>query len=235
MKINSSNGQTNITSSQKKIVAVIIPIYKEKLSDSEKLSLERCKAVLKNYPKFLVAPKNLNINHYLKVDNSLNVVSFDNKYFNGFEGYNKLMLSKFFYERFAEYNYILIHQLDVFIFKDELTEWCDKNYDYIGAPWYRDSIKIFINIAKKNSFLRAIKLIIKKKLNYHSGNGGLSLRKVQSFIECLELEKKLINNWKRLNEDLFWSFFSRNYQGDFNRFSTFRYRNYSCFIRFIFH
>ena len=50
-----------------------------------------------------------------------------------------LMLSPFFYESFLDFKYVLIHQLDVFIFKDELNYWCNQNYDYIGAPWFKDS------------------------------------------------------------------------------------------------
>jgi hypothetical protein len=35
-------------------------------------------------------------------------------------------LSASFYERFLDTKYILIYQLDAFVFKDELQEWCDK-------------------------------------------------------------------------------------------------------------
>ena len=30
---------------------------------------------------------------------------------------------------------MLIYQLDAYVFKDELLNWANKGYDYIGAPW----------------------------------------------------------------------------------------------------
>lgn len=44
------------------------------------------------------------------------------------------MLSAEFYDRFAAYEYVLIYQLDAFVFADRLAEFCQMGYDYIGAP-----------------------------------------------------------------------------------------------------
>jgi hypothetical protein len=37
-------------------------------------------------------------------------------------------------------------------FKDELQEWCDKGYDYIGAPWIATPkhtlVKVFFKFAR---------------------------------------------------------------------------------------
>ena len=46
-----------------------------------------------------------------------------------------MLLTADFYRRFTDYEYILIHQLDVFLFEDKLLEFCDMGYDYIGAPY----------------------------------------------------------------------------------------------------
>lgn len=198
------------------LAAILIPIYKEKLSDSEIISLTQLDRILKKYTKILVAPSGLDITEYLKICNKLQVYRFDEKYFDGFKGYNRLMLSTCFYESFLDYKYVLIHQLDVFIFKDELNYWCNQNYDYIGAPWFKDSLKVFIKIARRNSFPNALKLLPLKNINFRSGNGGLSLRNVKSSIECLGLQKQLADSWKFINEDIFWSFFSRTNNGKFN-------------------
>ena len=206
--------KSNSIQPNKNLVAIVIPAYKEMLSEFERISLKQCANILKNYPKILITPYGLRLGAYFEIFNNSKVIHFDKKYFEGFKGYNKLMMSQEFYENFIEYNYILIHQIDVFIFKDELEEWCKKNYDYIGAPWYRETIKAFTYIAQKNSIFRALKLVFTKNLNNRAGNGGLSLRKIQSAIECLKLERKLAENWK-INEDYFWSFFSRSVEGEF--------------------
>ena len=59
--------------------------------------------------------------------------------------YNQMMVERDFYKRFVEYEYILIYQLDAFVFRDELEQFCDYGYDYIGAPWIKGS-KYFIDL-----------------------------------------------------------------------------------------
>jgi hypothetical protein len=210
-----SNNNLKITSDSN-LVAIIIPVYIEKLSYANSISLMQLDRILKNHPKILVAPSDLNIAEYLKICSDLKVCRFDKKYFDGFEGYNRLLLSPFFYEYFLNFKYVLIHQLDVFIFKDELNYWCNQNYDYIGAPWFKDSYKIFIKIVRRLSLSSALKLLPLKSINFRAGNGGLSLRNVKSSLECLELQKQLVDSWNLINEDIFWSFYSKKYNGRFN-------------------
>ncbi|KAA6323881.1 hypothetical protein EZS27_026729 [termite gut metagenome] len=117
------------------LVKVIIPIYRSFLSENERISLDRTYHVLKNHPIVVVKPDSLKTNTLSENYPALIFESFDDAYFRSLSGYNQLMLSEEFYERFADAGYILICQLDVYIFKDELKEWCLKGYDYIGAPW----------------------------------------------------------------------------------------------------
>src|SRR3546814_12069713 len=69
----------------------------------------------------------------------LGVCSFDDGYFKDISSYNSLMMSSAFYQSFLEYKYILIHQTDAFVFNNELKEWCEKDFDYIGDPWLRNN------------------------------------------------------------------------------------------------
>ena len=50
------------------------------------------------------------------------VETFDPGYFKSIQGYNRLLLSTGFYERFLASAYLLICQLDVFVFRDDLAE-----------------------------------------------------------------------------------------------------------------
>ena len=68
-------------------------------------------------------------------------LAFNDTYFESIYGYNQLMLNVEFYEAFSK-KYILIYQTDAFIFKDDLNYWCEKDYDYIGAPWIRSKEKL---------------------------------------------------------------------------------------------
>lgn len=173
-------------------VCVVVPVYKDfKLLTNEELtSLHRLFKVLGEYEIFFAGPENLQYEPFLKEGQKQNVFitvkRFSNEYFNGVEGYNRLMISSLFYQRFKQFKYLLIYQLDAYVFRDELEYWCDKGYDYIGAPW--SAMHYYLN----NS-LEGV------------GNGGFSLRKIKSAIKLLNkirmnelLQQYKGYNWKGL-------------------------------------
>ena len=124
---------------EKRNVAIVIPYYKNDLTKTEQISLKACTQTLSSYDIFLVSPIKLDTSEICKEYPLLKVKRFKNDYFNSLRGYNKLMLSEDFYSQFTGYSYILIYQLDAFVFKDELQIWVNKGYDYIGAPWIHSS------------------------------------------------------------------------------------------------
>lgn len=146
---------------------IIIPIYKSKLDLSEIQSLNQCLSVLSKWKIFFVTYKSLDTLIYNEICLLYSIkplyVYFNKNYFDGIEGYNKLLLSKQFYKKFSAYTFMLIHQLDAYVFTDELDYWCNQNYDYIGAPWFN-------NLSQTDHKLWA------------SGNGGLSLRRIKKFL-----------------------------------------------------
>ena len=152
---------------------IIIPIYKDSLTEAEKSSLIRCCKILGKYDFSLVCSNSLKTEAYEKVlrEFSVNfkIERFDEKYFKSIQKYNLLMLDVDFYHRFAAYDYMLIYQLDAYVFRDDLIHWCEQGYDYIGAPWM------------KFDFLRNKMHILEAGLN-----GGFSLKKISSFIDVLE-------------------------------------------------
>lgn len=79
------------------------------------------------------------------------------------------MLNPDLYKRFIDYEFMLVYQLDAWVFRDELFYWCDQGFDYIGAPWYEGYEK-----ATHTS-----------KIISPSGNGGFSLRKNNSIMNAL--------------------------------------------------
>ncbi|SFQ46648.1 DUF5672 family protein [Hymenobacter arizonensis] len=151
-------------------LAIIIPTYKQyfELSPSEKLSLRRTFEVLGSYDIVFVTHNGIDAEAYYqcgKSKSSIQVLNFSDEYFTGLEGYNKLLLGLEFYKNFVQYDYILICQLDVFVFADKLDYFIDKKYDYIGAPWFEG-----FGTATPESPIKGV------------GNGGFSLRKVKSFL-----------------------------------------------------
>lgn len=168
-------------------VIITIPVYSTELTDNEKHSLEQCINVLNKYPITLICGQNFDIKNYKKVFKALNkdftCIKFDDKYFSNRDSYSKLCLSECFYEKFNNYKFMLIYQLDAFVFKDELEYWCKQNYDYIGAPWN----------------LKVLSEIVHTKIEY-GGNGGFSLRKIDTMIRLMKhnLKNKNIYAYKSL-------------------------------------
>lgn len=158
--------------------AVVIPIYKSEPDHFEKISYFQCLRILRNHPIVIVTHKDLDINYYvdlLKEENlNYNIEYFDSLYFANITGYNFLMLSKDFYRRFVQYTYILIYQLDCFVFEDRLDFWASKGLDYIGSPWFAH----YYTYSEDRPF-------------WYNGNGGFSLRRVQAFLDVLEWKKPL--------------------------------------------
>lgn len=156
------------------LVSVVIPVFKLKPDRNEIKSFEQCLKVLHRYPVSLVCPQSLDISFYKYIANGFKkqivFERFSDKYFSGIEGYNQLMLSLKFYRRFKKFNYILLYQLDAWVFRDELEYWCRKGNDYIGAPWFEGWHE-----ASPQSPLIGV------------GNGGFSLRRTISFIRLVKV------------------------------------------------
>ena len=208
-----------------KTVVVIIPVYLPTLSEDERISFCRTLEVLGHHIIVLVCPNNFESNEFDDLARKYNVKlryeRFDNSFFKGIEGYNRLLLSDLFYRRFQQFQYILICQLDTYVFKDELNEWCYKGYDYIGPPLFDDeNPKISIE-------------------GMTVGNGGFSLRKVQSFLNFFDSNKNvfspsqivdLISLWRKPHTRIFvWALMCLGWRNKARSVAR-RYRyNEDCF------
>ncbi|SFH18000.1 DUF5672 family protein [Pedobacter insulae] len=195
-----------------KSCVVVFPLYRSP-NPLELSFLENGIKLTGSFKQVVVAPEGLVIDNSFGMLEKLEVKRFGKHYFEGIKGYNQLLLSRSFYTTFALFDYILIHQADVFLFKDELASWCEKNYDYIGAPWLR-SDKLNRGILY-NAFQR-MKLAFRKNRIYATrhnkvGNGGLSLRKVNTALKILDsISPSVLNQYMhaegpQFNEDIFWS------------------------------
>lgn len=156
-------------------VAVVIPVYKRELAWNEEISFRQTMRVLGSFPIIMVCPETLDLSKYNAIagENNRTIYkeSFDDKYFASIAGYNRLLLSEEFYARFERYEYILIAQLDTYVFRDDLAEWCCKGYDYIGAPLFGNKMNVHRSVV---------------------GNGGLSLRRVDAYLNYFKGKKHVV-------------------------------------------
>ena len=162
-------------------LAIVIPQYTEELSQAETTSLHQALRLGRGVDIINVSPERLRHNEDL-----LDPIFFPDRYFESTHTYSELMLTHKFWESFIGYEYILIYQLDCLLLRDNLLEWCEMGYDYIGAPWLP-------GFAEEGEQFAAV------------GNGGFSLRKVSKHLEVF----KVMGNVEVIpypgHEDVAWS------------------------------
>jgi hypothetical protein len=153
-----------------KTVAVVVPGYnRSHFTADEEISFRHLETFLRPYDKFLIVPHSLSIQRA-----GFTLKRFNDSFFGSATANARLMLSREFYESFAGYRYILIYQLDALVFSDQLLEWCGTELDYIGAPWVNCEDTPWVSTPRV-------------------GNGGLSLRKVESFLRVLSSNRYWID------------------------------------------
>jgi hypothetical protein len=157
-----------------KLVAVVVPISnRAELTPEEQISKRHLFHLLGKYNKYLVLPKSLRVEL-----SGFKYKRFDDKFFGSAAAHSKLLLSPAFYNAFKDYQYILIYHLDALVFSDKLEQWCEADYDFIGPPWIKH-----------------------EEAPYHGnplyegkvGNGGFSLRRVESFLKVINSSKYFVN------------------------------------------
>lgn len=195
---------------------VVIPIYKRELSEDEAGCVRQYVKVLAQEPIVFVCPENLDTAYYEKMFPTVKYERFADKFFTGTKSYNHLMLDTKFYDRFEDYDYMLIAQTDAVIWSEEnkLNDFMEMGFDYMGAPWIPERrIWEWRWIKKEGEKKAAFRCCKKPGYGISMGNGGFCLRNISA---C----KKLIQefSWRKCywfikrNEDIFFGVF-----GEYNK------------------
>ncbi|MBQ6653747.1 MAG: hypothetical protein IJM81_10235 [Prevotella sp.] len=181
-----------------KDVSIIIPIYHTRFRPFEQASLHNTIEKLGHRDIVILKPEGLDTHELEEQYPMVRTVSVSNQWLgtqNGIAGYNEMMLSKQFYQLFADSRYILICHLDAWIFRDELDHWTSQGYDIVAAPWLAPRLRMpFAHTPPKNRV----------------GNGGLCLRRVEACISACDAYADTIARYRSLsdhlhNEDVFWA------------------------------
>lgn len=223
-------------------LAILIPTHRLDLNSNEKKTLNK---LTENYNKehiYFILPE--------KIKNTqktfhINCSYFDDYYFSSHRNYNKLLLSKEFFERFLNYKKILIYQLDCYLIKN--FDYLDmfSEYDFVGSPHINKKKKNFNGILNGGLSLRSVKpslevlnsssiylsyITILSLIRYFRSLNRLKHFMTFIFKICNLFLKKLFNKKSEakfnaifleifpyyFNEDIFWSLFSVMYKKNFN-------------------
>lgn len=179
--------------------AIGVPVYREWMTPLERLCLVRLRHFFRN-DVFLIAPEGLCLDAYLNGWPELRCERFDPAYFGSVLSYNKLMLEPQLYRRFQSYEWLLIHQLDAFLFHGGLESFCEMPFDYFGAPWVPGQLV--------HPFIHKGYLLKLFGTRVSVGNGGLSLRRLRPTLELLAAPHAKPQRWEA-NEDGFFAYWGK--------------------------
>ena len=146
-----------------KRAVIITPVFRSELDVGERRSLDYLRATLSQYERTIIAPPAIDLSAF----EGFQIVRFPARFFRSVDSYNRLMLTRRFYRRFRDYEFLLVYQLDALVFRDELEQWCSAGYDYIGAPILFDTSDQTFGL-----------------------NGGFSLRRTRAFLDVVEGNSK---------------------------------------------
>jgi Protein of unknown function (DUF5672) len=228
----------------KRQVAVVTPLYRIPLAADEEISMRHLREYLGRFDRFLIGPSEvLGSERVAKGYADFTLRAFPERYFTGTQGYSQLLVMEEFYRAFAEYEFVLIYQLDCLVFSSNLEEWCRAGWDYIGAPWFNhyqeNPTDGFWAVGNGGLSLRrvarALDVLTSKRLlddpkvrgpqteRFHSVP---QLRRVLVALRTLLLEHGYHNTvrwlvqdlgkYPNFHEDLFWAFHARRIVPDFN-------------------
>jgi hypothetical protein len=171
-----------MTGSSRLSVAIVVPWPGgEWLTEAQEISLKHLRHYLGDYDIYLIAPWGARC----RLD-GMRIIRFRPRYFGSAAAHGLLLMSKGFYKRFGNYEYVMFYHLDSLVFSDGLSEWCGKPYDYIGAPWFRCEDSPWVDRARV-------------------GNGGFALLRVSKAIEALEARRRYIRGSRWLDLHVMWT------------------------------
>ncbi len=159
-------------------VVILIFAHKPTLQWYEAIGLEQCFRVLGHHPIRLVCPTGLDVSAYRRITPALEVDFVPSHWLASYRAYNRMKILPFLYERYAAYEFLLTYELDAFVFKNELEDWCEQAWDYIGAPWFDGH-----NNARRDAAPIGV------------GNGGFSLRRISTML-------RVMHSWKAIRPTL---------------------------------
>lgn len=163
-----------------KLVAIMVPLPSPTLSEDDRISMRHLRKHLDGYDKYLLVPQGMEI----QMD-GFGVKELDRKHFGSAANHNRMLYRTDFWEKFADYEYVLMYHLDALVFSDKLKEWCGRGVDYVGSPFMRCDDAPWVRVERV-------------------GNGGFALYRVPSVLKVLW--NRYLKEPSKFYEDHCWKF-----------------------------
>lgn len=169
-------------------VGVVIISHRESLSENEILSLRQCMNIFRSRPIYICCSTHFDTRVYTDVaaefDTDCRIIRMDPVFFHVDQTRQLLMRTPQFYNYFTDFEYVLTYQLDCWVFRDDLDNFCESGYDYLCAPLVEECK----DISTQNFILPEIII------------SGLMMTKVSAMIKCIymQLRDDLMHNYKSI-------------------------------------
>ena len=188
----------------KELVSVLIPVLNPALTTFERKIIDHCLMALRKYSFIFVVSEKAEISELKEQYRNVDFVTFNEKHFKSRRSLAGLLLMEGFYERFSWSEFLLVHELNSWVVKDELHYWCKQGYDLLKAvPEIQSGF--FEDLARFRGLGDAQKKLIDIRFN----DNGLCLCHIERCVRTLKNKKKEAYNYRHhpdlINSDsLFW-------------------------------
>jgi hypothetical protein len=137
----------------------------------------------------------------------IDVIYFPGKFFQSRQHFASLLLMEDFYDRFNWCDFLLVHELNSWIVRDELFYWCKQGYDYLKSGPVYDAFPE----SKDGVITRTLGLNDEQKRLFGSGynDNGIYLCQIERMTNTLKAKRKEAYQYRHDEElpnadSLFW-------------------------------
>lgn len=177
--------------------SVVVTFVWRDMNLKERCAFRQGVRILGKHPFVVVHPQSYSVAYLMQEYAGIRSLALPDEHFESVGAYNKMMLSPWFYALFTDYEYMLIYQIDAYVFSDQLDYWASMEYDYIGAPWMLNDkpyerligqwvMRVLQRRPIRNNHLHSAHLF------HQVGNGGFSLRRISKMRDIMERNQRLI-------------------------------------------
>lgn len=185
-------------------MSVLVPIRNPVLSSLEKKILDHCAVALRKYSLIFVVSEQAELSELKQRYQHADFITFNDKYFESRSTLASLFLMEGFYERFSWCEFLLIHELNSWVVKDELHYWCKQGYDFLKADLREE--QGFFDFVNR---IRGLSDGRKQLMDSDFEGNGLSLCHIERFVKTLKRKKAEAYSYRHNSlfvhsDSLFW-------------------------------
>ncbi|TDE16561.1 DUF5672 family protein [Dyadobacter psychrotolerans] len=215
----------------KELVSVIIPVPDPNLSPIQERILHHCLETLEKYPVIFITFEGADLNIIREHKEDIDVIYFPKEYFASRQTLAKLFLMEDFYDRFSWADFLLIHELNSWVVKDELHYWCKQGYDYLKAAPVTEKGNTNLKLNPLSRIL-GLNKVEKELLGTAFNENGIYLCFIERMIKTLQAKKKNAYEYRHndelINRDsVFWELEANRFSQSLRKPSEI-VRNYFC-------